>query len=301
MESTPIRKTDETRVRLHTVDLKPRMREASKPSELIQIHGHAELTLNARRAITILWHHAHLQGIRDNRDYTIEIDELKTDGHKGYEMVVEAVEALMRTLIVVKLPDGMDRRVQFLGGNDMTDSDRPGGILTYSFDTRLMNIIKESTIWGKISLPVLMAFTSKYAISLYENVAQLVNLTLLTAHEYTLDAFREMLGVQPGRYATFGELNRHVIKMAVDEINGLAHFNMTVLPIKTGKKVTHIRIGWHLKGESALKSAWQETHRHRIGRRARISNQVENVIAVQPSIGRILRLDRKRLSSPKTS
>ena len=36
----------------------------------------------------------------------MEIDELKPDGHKGYEMVEEAIEALMRTLIIVRLPDG---------------------------------------------------------------------------------------------------------------------------------------------------------------------------------------------------
>src|SRR3954451_16158787 len=99
-----------------TLQLTPRDREAIKPAELIQVTGHHDLTLNARRAITILWHHAHRQGVREGRRYTIEIDELKPDGHKGYEMVEEAVEALMRTLLIVRLPDGSTRRVQFLGG-----------------------------------------------------------------------------------------------------------------------------------------------------------------------------------------
>ena len=76
----------------------------------------------------------------------------------------------------MRLPDGKTRRVQFLGGNDLDDPDRPAGVLTYSFDKRLIEILKDSTIWGKIALPVLMAFTSKYAVSLYENIAQLVNL-----------------------------------------------------------------------------------------------------------------------------
>lgn len=83
--------------KLHTLDLKPRSREAIKPAELIQVTGHHLLTLNARRAITILWYNAHLQGIQEGRDYTVEIDDLKQDSHKGYERVEEAVEALMRT------------------------------------------------------------------------------------------------------------------------------------------------------------------------------------------------------------
>ena len=53
-------RTDKTRVL--TLYITPRSREAIKPAELIQVSGHHELTLNARRAITILWHQAHLLG-----------------------------------------------------------------------------------------------------------------------------------------------------------------------------------------------------------------------------------------------
>ena len=83
------------RTHVLTIDIRPRPREAIKPAELIQVTGHQDLTLNARRAITILWHNAHAQGVTEGRDYTIEIDDLKPDGHKGYEMVEEAIEALM--------------------------------------------------------------------------------------------------------------------------------------------------------------------------------------------------------------
>src|SRR4051812_33113066 len=89
--------------RVLTLNIRPRSREAIKPAELIQVTGHHELTLNARRAITILWYNAHIQGVAPGRDYTIEIDDLKPEGHKGYEMVEEAIEALMRTLLIVHL------------------------------------------------------------------------------------------------------------------------------------------------------------------------------------------------------
>ena len=110
---------------LRTLQITPPRGEAVKPAELIQVTGHHELTLNARRAITVLWHNAHRQGIVPDKDYTIEIDKLKPDGHKGYEMVEEAVEALMRTLIIVRLANGKTRRVQFLGGNDIDDPSAP--------------------------------------------------------------------------------------------------------------------------------------------------------------------------------
>ena len=212
--------------------------------------------------------------------------------HKGYEMVEEAIEALMRTLLTVRLPDGSTRRVQFLGGNDMDARDRKAGVLTYSFDKRLIDILRDSTIWGKIALPVLMAFTSKYAVSLYENVAQLVNLNKKTTHTYSLDAFREMLGVQAGKYKTFGELNKHVLKPALTEVNALAPFGLTILPIKQGKKVVQINVGWWQKDANALRAAWDELHATRLGRKARIAGTVERIAAPLPSVQRLLRADR---------
>lgn len=249
--------------RVLTLDIKPRNREAIKPAELIHVTGHHELTLNARRAITILWHNAHFQGVTEGRDYTIEIDDLKPDGHKGYEMVEEAIEALMRTLLVMRLPDGKTRRVQFLGGNDLDDPDRPAGVLSYSFDKRLIEVLKDSTIWGKIALPVLMAFTTKYAVSLYENLAQFANLSKKVHQDYSLDEFRELLGVPPGRYKSFGELNLHVIKPAVSEVNALAPFGISVLPIKQGKKVMQIRVGWWAKDSTALQDVSNEMNARR--------------------------------------
>jgi len=286
-----------------TLSITPRLQEAIKPAELIQVNGHHELTLNARRAITILWHNAHRQGVEDGKDYSIEIDDLKPDGHKGYEMVEEAVEALMRTIITVRMTNGATRRVQFLGGNDMDSPDRPAGVLTYSFDKRLVDILKNSTIWGKISIPVLMAFTSKYAVSLYENASQFANLEFKTFAEYSLDEFRELLGVLPGQYRTFGELNAHVLKPVLIEVNALAPFTMSVLPVKQGKKVTGIRLSWWKKGADELSDAYAELQRPKVGRKARLGGTVEAVSTPMPSVNRMLRQDQQRRAkaSPKTS
>lgn len=276
---------------LRVLDLKPRREQAVKPAELIQITGHQALTLNARRAITILWHNAHLQGVEEGRDYTIEIDDLKPDHHKGYEMVEEAIIALMGTILTVRMADGRTRRVQFLGGNDLDDPERPAGALTYSFDKRLVEILKDSAIWGKIALPVLMAFTSKYAVSLYENASQWSGLGLKSYHDLSLDEFRAMLGVEASKYGAFGALNKHVLKPVLMEINALAPFNMSLSPVKEGKKVARLRVFWWNKNRNEMDAAFRELHQPKVGRRARISGQAEP-IQVQdalPSESRVLR------------
>jgi len=285
-----------------SLDIRPRQAEAIKPAELIQVTGHHELTLNARRCITILWHQAHLQGIEEGRDYTVEIDELKPDGHKGYEMVEEAIEALMRSILTIKMSTGQTRRVQFLGGNDLDDPDRPAGVLTYSFDKRLIEVLKTSSIWGKIAIPILMAFSSKYAVSLYENASQYLNLEFKSFADYSLDEARTMLGVQPGKYKTFGEFNLHVLKPALVEVNALAPFNLTVLPVKQGKKVTGVRLNWWRKSPEELSAAYEEINRPKLGRKARIGGTVEHTVRpAMPSVGRLMRRARKTAPRPKIS
>ena len=221
--------------------LSPAPDEALKPSELIRLTGHERLSLNARRAITLLWHSAHVQGVEEGRDYTIELAELRPDGHRGNERVEEAIVALMQTVLTITLPDGRTRRVQFLGGNDMDDPGRPRGVLTYSLDKRLVQILRDSAIWGRIAIPVLMSFSSKYAVSLYENTSQWIGLRYRSHKDLTLEEFRAMLGVEGGKYGAFGALNKHVVKPAASEINALAPFGLSIVPIKTGRRVTHVR------------------------------------------------------------
>ncbi len=286
---------------LRVLNLTPSHDEAIKPSELIQITGHQQLTLNARRAITVLWHRAHQQGIEEGKDYTIELADLRPDGHKGSEMIESAILSLMQTVLTVKLSGNRTRRVQFLGGNDMDDPTRPAGVLTYSFDKRLVEMLRDSSIWGKIALPVLMAFSSKYAVSLYENASQWSNLSRKVYQDFLLEEFRTLLGVEEEKYPAFGALNKHVLKPAVDEINALAPFNISIIPRKTGKKVTGIRVGWWRKNEDELREAWAEAQRPKVGRRARISGRVDHV-APMPSLNSMGRKDRlARRVSPDSS
>src|SRR5206468_2115662 len=103
-------------------------------------------------------------------------------------------------------------------------------------------ILQDSTVWGKIDVPVLMAFLSKYSVSLYENIAQMVNLDWKQSNTWSLAEFRDLMGIQDEQYKTFGEFNKHVLKPAVTEINALAPFSISVLPVKEGKRVMQIMV-----------------------------------------------------------
>lgn len=259
------------------LEIKPNPDQSAKPQELIQVKGHQDLTLTARRAITVLWHNAHLQGIEPTKDYTIALEDLRPPHSHNNLVVEDAVEALMKTILMVTNTDGSVTRVQFLGGNDMHDRSRRTGVLTYSFDRRLIQILKDSRIWGQISLPVIMALTSKYGVSLYEQVAQWNGLSHKNKQVITVEDLRDILGIEAGKYQAFGGLNKHVIQPALLEINALAEFNLSILPIKTGRKVTHVQMGWWKKTVEERKEAWDELHRPKVGRKARLKREVEQL------------------------
>lgn len=262
---------------VRVLEIVPPEDHASKPSELIQIRGHDALSLAARRAITILWHNAHRQGIEPNKTYSIQLSKLTPPRHKGTEAVEQTIETLMKTLVVMPLPNGGTRRAQVLGGNDIDDPNRPGGVMRYRFDQSLIEILEHSSIWGRISIPELMTLSSKYSVSLYEHVSQWIGLNGKTAQVFTLEEFRALLGVEEGKYDVFGDLNRRVLKEAITEINALAPFNVALTPIKEGKRVTALKLYWWHKTREERQAAYQEGQRSRIGRRARIMGQVEAI------------------------
>ncbi len=282
------------------IDLTPGADEAMKPSELIRVTGHQTLSLAARRAITLLWHNAHRQGIEVGKDYSIELATLRTDGHKGSDVVEDAIVSLMQTVLTAQLPDGRTRRVQFLGGNDLDDPSRPRGVLTYSFDRRLVELLQDSRIWGRIAIPILMAFSSKYAVTLYENTCQWSGLTHKTWQDMSLADFRGLIGIEDGKYEAFGSLNKHVIGPAVDEIVALAPYNISIIPIKEGRRVAQVRVAWWPKNELELREAFVESQRSKVGRRARIAGTAERVTPVRSvqAVARQARLERQRSLQP---
>jgi hypothetical protein len=72
----------------------------------------------------------------------------------------------------------------------------------------------------------------------YENVSQMTGLELKQVRLYA--RCREMLGVQPGRYKTFGELNKHPACRGRGEHP--APFSISVLSVKQGKRVASVLV-----------------------------------------------------------
>ena len=275
-ETPPKSKSSNERTR--TLDLTPGYGEMLKPAELIDIDGATGLTLSARRLYNTLIAHAFGPDLgKEGTEFTIELAALRGT-HKGNERLEDSILALMKTIVTVRLQDDSMRRVALLGGNDMDDPKRQRGTLTYSFDRRLGPLLRESTVFGKLELEVMRAFSTKYALALYEGLSRRVRLSSVFSEVFPLETFRELLGVPEGKLGTYSNLRLRAIDPAVEEINALAGFGCQVEPVKQARKVVAVRVSWWLKDVDELKTAFSELQRPRVGRKARISGQGESVI-----------------------
>jgi hypothetical protein len=269
-----------------TIDQKPNGDEFAKARELIEIRGTGGLSLLDRRVMNVLYANAG-QRLCDDVKHVIGIAELRGT-HKGAERVTDSIRRLMKTLVEVpttdKNGDPATKLVQILSDTTISDDEKnPAGVVVYSFSTGMREIIKDSTLWGRVRNAVIFAFTSKYALALYELITARINLKYVWKEEFTVKDFRALLGVPDGKLERIPNLLQRVIQPAVLEVNGLANFGVNIEPIRTGGKVrglvTGFRVEWWDKDIPDLQAAYNELKRVKVGRMARLRGQVETAQA----------------------
>jgi hypothetical protein len=255
------------------------MGEMVKPAELIEVKGAAKLTLADRRLFNVLLRHAFGPDLAsEGRRFEIAVADLR-ETHESNDRLVQSIESLMTTVVTIQRLDGSTDRVQLLGWNNLSDPKRPRGNLKYSIPPELALMLKDSTVFAKLEMEVLRAFTSKYALALYEAVARRVRLKYVFTERFSMDDFRELLGVEADKLTTYGNLNQYAIKPALMEVNALSEFTVTLVPTKTGRRVTGVLIGWGAKDIEGRKAAYAELQRPRVGRKARINGTVEEMLS----------------------
>jgi hypothetical protein len=276
-------------MKLRTIDQKPGGDDFAKARELIEIRGSEDLTLQDRRIVNLLYANAGAKLCDDVR-HVIGIAELRGT-HKGGERVKDSIDRLMN--LVVSVPD-LDQKgnaaftsTHILAGSTITvDEDNPSGQVIYSFSKEMREIIRDSTLWGRVRSAVVFAFTSKYALSLYELITARINMTHVWQQEFSLDDLRALLGVKPGKLLRVPNLLQRVITPAVLEVNGLADFGVAVDPIRKGGQkrglVTGFKLSWWRKDVPGLQAAYQELKQPKVGRMARLKAQAQKPLTSSP-------------------
>jgi len=247
-----------------------------KPGELVDIVETTPLTLADRRIYNLL-----IENAWDKIDQPVEhlIAKRKLRGsHNVNFRVNESIERLMATIIqirVTKTGEPAIKRIQLLGSN--VEHERHDGMLYYKFPNELREIIKESRVFARLQKDVMFAFTSKYALALYEMVQKRGNLREKFYEDFTIEEMRGLLGVPRGKLPRVANLFQSAIKPAVKEVTALSDYGVKIEPITEGRRVVKLRLNWWKKDINGLKKAFAELQRCKVGRKARINGTVEPI------------------------
>jgi hypothetical protein len=128
--------------------------EMVKPGELIDIREISPLTLTDRRIYNLLIANA-WERITEPVEHVIDKSDLRGT-HNGNERIEDSIRRLMSAIAEVKIiHDGKVaiKRVQLLGGNVEQEDERER--LYYTFPKQLIEIVKESEVFGRLNTQIM--------------------------------------------------------------------------------------------------------------------------------------------------
>ena len=262
-----------------TTEITPRRAsEMVKPKELIEMAELVPLDLQDRRILNLLvknaWHE-----IENETMHSIPKKDLRVGMGGATARLGQSIKRIMGVVVERRHGKNGIERFHLLTHNIDEDEDDDDALFRYTFPAPLRKIIRLSEVWARLESHVIYAFSSKYALALYELVALRCNLKHMTSETFELEKFRALIGVEPKMLRQFYHLKQRAIDYAVREVNGLVpDFNVAVNPVTTGRKVTAVEVSWWPKSKDEKRASLDELATSRVGRSARLAGTAERVI-----------------------
>jgi hypothetical protein len=260
-----------------------------KAGELVEVRAAHLLTLQDGRIYNEMVAYAWDKIDWDDTDraatFSIPIFRLRGYSHKGSERVRDSINRLMETVVEVPWRDSKGRkailRTTLISGTVSTvDEEAPLAEISYSFSPQILKVIKNSKHWARIRSYVTYNLSSKYALRLYEVIALRINLNA-SRQDFTVEEFRNLLGVEPGKLDRYQDFRRYALDPAVLEVNGLTDYMVEVEPLREGGpqrgRLKGYRLSWRGKDHQEQLASGRELLQPRLGRKARLSGRVEEV------------------------
>lgn len=199
--------------------------ELVKASPAIQIQS--RITHLQRRAWNVLLANAYDE-LPNTDMHRISVLELaKSLGYESnnYEHLEETLEALVDCIVKWNVL-GKDKTQEWGAAALLASVKIKNGVCTYSFAAHLRYKLYNPRIYTKLNLRLQNQFSSRYAVILWEVCFDYFDMARNEGETpfIPLDTFKEMVGVDEKEYTHFKELNRNIIKPAINEINELTNF-----------------------------------------------------------------------------
>jgi len=257
-----------------------------KAGELIEITGAHALGAADRAILNLLYQHAHDSGRLGESDaeWELPMSALRPSKHESNDRIRDCLERLMRVVVQVPLPDARTGEARivltplFEFFDLSADEARVGATVRYGVPKKLRPVLARSNRWGRIKAEIVCAMTSKYAIALYELIQLRAGLDRCV-ERFSLERFRDLLGVPPGKLTRGPDFERRVIEPALLEVNGLSDMGVKIELARAHARapITGVTLAWWRKEGDAFRTAYAELLRSKLGRMARLRGEVEAV------------------------
>jgi hypothetical protein len=125
--------------------------------------------------------------------------------------------------------------------------------------------------------------SSKYAIALYELVQLRAGMDRCL-ETFPIARFRDLLGVPPGAYDRGNNFARFVTQPALLEVNGLSDVGVDLTLVRRSRfaPIEAVTVTWWRKQDDEIRTVMRERDRSKLGRKARLRGETENVTALVP-------------------
>ena len=255
-----------------------------KAGELIEITGAHALGAADRAILNLLYQHAHDSGRLGEIDaeWELPMAAIRPSKHESNDRLRDCLERLMRVVVQVPLPDARTGEARvvltplFEFFDLPADEGTAGAVVRFGVPKKLRPVLERSNRWGRIKAEVVCAMTSKYAMALYELVQLRSGLDRCVEH-FSLERFRDLLGVPPGKLTRGPDFERRVIEPALLEVNGLSDMGVKIELTRVHPRapVTGVTLAWWRKEGDEFRAAYAERRRSKLGRMARLRGEVE--------------------------
>lgn len=268
-----------------TLEQRTNLDGVPKAAELIEITGAHALEASDRAILNLLYQHAHDSGRLGDPSATWEmpITALRPSKHNGTDRIRDSLTRLLSVQVKVAYRDGKTGRDRVLLTHlfelfDIPAEEGIGGPVRFRVPISLVPVLSQSSRWGRIKAEIVCAMSSKYAIALYELVQLRGNMSRCI-ERFTVDRFRDLLGVPPGAYERGNDLIKRVIDPAELEVNGLSEFGVKVEVERPYSRapISGVTLAWWRKSGDEYRATYQERQRSKLGRMARLRGNVEAV------------------------
>ena len=256
-----------------------------KPGELIEITGAHGLEAADRAILNRLYQLAHEAGniTETEAEWEIAFTRLRPSTHESNDRLRASLERLLRVQVAVPYIDNkgeprtlLTHLFEFFDLSDAETS--PTATVRFGLPRKLRPIIARSNRWGRIKAEVVCAMSSRYAMALYELIQLRAGMDRST-EVFSIDKFRDLLGVPPDAYQRGNNFLQKVIQPAVLEVNGLSDMSVMVETRRRSSRapIEAVVVAWHRKEGDAFREALRERERSKLGRSARLRGAIKTL------------------------